>query len=291
MESTAIIWTLLLTALTTGLMGSLHCLGMCGGISATVALASPPAGSADTHPLQPVHIALVTLPWPGRASAGLSTSTGPSTAGANVLAFNAGRIASYAIAGAMAGTLGGALAGLGQGWVISETMPARTVLFLFANLLIIFAGLYLMGVPQLLAPLERAGGRIWRHVSPWSRKLLPLRTPSHAALFGMLWGWIPCGLVYAMLLTAMSAGSTAGGAMTMLAFGAGTLPVMVATGWSAGRLRRWTQKPRVRLAAGIAVIAMGLFGIARAGALEPLQALGAFCASMIAPAGTPSAAP
>ena len=210
---------------------------------------------------------------------------------ANVLAFNLGRLASYGIAGAMAGTLGGALAGLGQSWVISETMPVRTALFLFANLMIILTGLYLMGVPQLLAPLERAGGHLWRHVSPYARKLLPLRTPSHAALFGMMWGWIPCGMVYAMLLTAMSAGSPAGGAMTMLAFGVGTLPVMVGAGWSAGRLRSWTRKPHVRMVAGVAVVAMGLFGIARIGTLEQLQAFGAFCVSLIPPITSQPGAP
>ena len=281
MESDTIIWTLLLTALTTGLMGSLHCLGMCGGISATVALASPPAsapGNRTVRTMRLVQVALVTVSAPASLS--------PSTAEANVLAFNAGRIASYALAGAMAGSLGGALAGLGRGWVITETMSVRTALFLFANLMIVFTGLYLMGVPQLLAPLERAGGHLWRLVSPYSRKLLPLRTLSHAAMFGMLWGWIPCGMVYAMLLTAMSAGSAAGGAMTMFAFGVGTLPVMVGSGWSAGRLRGWTRKPRVRLAAGIAVVAMGLFGIARMGTLEQLQVFGVFCASLIQPTGT-----
>ncbi len=285
MESGTIFWTLLLTALTTGLMGSLHCLGMCGGISATVALASPLAGKPGDQTLAPAHIALACIPM--SASANFQ----PSAAGANVLAFNGGRIASYAIAGALAGTLGGALAGLGQGWVISETLPIRTVLFLFANLMIVFTGLYLMGVPQLLAPLEKAGGHLWRRVSPFAKKLLPLRSRTHAALFGMLWGWIPCGLVYAMLLTAMSAGSAVNGALTMFAFGAGTLPVMVATGWSAGRLRGWTRKPRVRLVAGVAVVAMGVFGIARLGTLAQLQAFGAFCMTLIPPAAAPLIAP
>lgn len=72
--------------------------------------------------------------------------------------------------------------------------------------------------------------------------------------------------------------------MTMAAFGLGTLPVMVATGWSAGRLRGWTRKPRVRMAAGIAVVAMGVFGIARLGTLAQLQAFGAFCMTLIPPA-------
>jgi sulfite exporter TauE/SafE len=277
-ESATIFWVLPLTAFTTGLMGSLHCLGMCGGISATVALASPLAGAPGPR-VVPI------------APAATAPSPAASTAQVNVLAFNAGRLASYAMAGALAGTLGGGLAGLGQGWIISETMPVRTALFVFANLMIVFTGLYLMGVPQLLAPLERAGGLVWRHISPHARRLLPLTTRLHAVLFGMLWGWIPCGMVYAVLLTAMSAGSAPGGAMTMLAFGVGTLPVMVGAGWSAGSLRGWTQKPRIRLIAGVAVVAMGLFGLSRVGTLAPLQAFGAFCMTLIAPGAGQMIAP
>ncbi|MBL0121549.1 MAG: sulfite exporter TauE/SafE family protein [Betaproteobacteria bacterium] len=140
------------------------------------------------------------------------------------------------------------------------------------------------GGSTIACTVGESRGHLWRHVSPYAKKLLPLRSLTHATLFGMLWGWIPCGLVYAMLLTAMSAGSTARGAMTMAAFGLGTLPVMVATGWSAGRLRGWTRKPRVRMAAGIAVVAMGVFGIARLGTLAQLQAFGAFCMTLIPPA-------
>lgn len=284
-------WTLPLTALTTGFLGSVHCLGMCGGISATVALASPsPVARAVRNGLTatiPIAIAFDAAP----AFSSLASSASRFATETNVIAFNAGRIASYAVAGAMAGTLGGALADIGQAWVISGTMPMRLALFVFANLMIIFTGLYLMGLPQLLAPLERAGGHLWRHLSPWSRRFLPLRSPAHAAAFGALWGWIPCGMVYAMLLTAMSAGSAASGAMTMLAFGVGTLPAMISAGWSAGRMRGWTRNPRVRLAVGLAVLAMGAFGLARLGTLEQLQAFGAFCTSLITTAITGSTVP
>ncbi len=291
MEAQFAVWALPLTAFTTGFLGSVHCLGMCGGISATVALASPlpvarPARDGLTTTI-PIAIAFNAAPIFSRAV----TSASRFATETNVLAFNAGRIASYALAGAMAGTLGGALAGFDQAWVISGTMPMRLALFVFANLMIMFTGLTLMGLPQLLAPLERAGGHLWKHLSPWSRRFLPLRSPAHAAAFGALWGWIPCGMVYAMLLTAMSAGSAASGAMTMLAFGVGTLPAMVAAGWSAGRLRGWTRNPRVRLAAGLAVLAMGVFGLARLGTLEQLQSFGAFCTSLMTTAITGSTAP
>ncbi|MEO8386491.1 MAG: sulfite exporter TauE/SafE family protein [Betaproteobacteria bacterium] len=268
--------TLPLTALATGFLGSAHCLGMCGGISATVALASAAGESSRLVPRSP-QVAIINISARGSEAARTSLSA----ANSNVLAFNAGRIGSYAIAGGLAGTLGGALAGFGQGWVISDTLSARTALFVLANLMVVFTGLYLMGFPQLLAPLERAGSQLWRRISPLTRGLLPLRSPGHAAMFGMLWGWIPCGMVYAMLLTAMSSGGTASGMATMLAFGAGTLPAMLLSGWAAGSLQRWTRLPRVRVAAGLVIVMLGVFGLARVSSLEQLQAFGAFCNGLL----------
>ena len=265
--------TLPLTALTTGFLGSVHCLGMCGGVSGTIAL------GAATPPRLRNHGTTLSIGIP--IVADRRTPQLLSASETNVLAFNGGRIASYMIAGAMAGSIGGVIS---QGWVLSETMSARTGLFLFANLMIVATGLYLMGLPQLLAPLERAGGVIWRHVSPQIKKLLPLNTAPRAALFGMLWGWIPCGMVYAMLLSAMSAGSGAAGMLTMLAFGLGTLPAMIAAGWAAGGIRQWTRDSRVRMVAGAVIVAMGLFGFARADGLKQLQSFGAFCVSVVSPA-------
>lgn len=277
MDITVTTLTLPLTALTTGFLGSLHCLGMCGGVSGTIALGSDAASSAGNQDrTMSMRIPVVVM---HRAPAVLSASE------TNVLAFNGGRITSYMVAGAMAGSIGGLIS---QSWVLNETMTARTILFLFANLMIVATGFYLMGLPQLLAPLERAGGRLWRHIAPYTKQLLPMNTLPRAALFGMLWGWIPCGMVYAMLLSAMSAGSAAIGMLTMLAFGLGTLPMMIAAGWAAGGVRRWTRNSRVRMAAGAAVVAMGLFGFARADGLKQLQNFGALCISVIQPAVTNS---
>ena len=269
--------TLPLVALTTGFLGSLHCLGMCGGVSGTIALGGGATSSAGDHGRTlSIRIPIVVMH---------RTTSVLSVAETNVLAFNAGRIASYMIAGAMAGSIGGAIS---QNWVLSETTTARTILFLFANVMIVATGLYLMGLPQLLAPLERAGGWLWRHISPYTKQLLPMNTLPRAALFGMLWGWIPCGMVYAMLLSAMSAGSAATGMLTMLAFGLGTLPMMIAAGWAAGSVQRFTRNSRVRMVAGAAVVAMGLFGFARADGLKQLQDFGALCISVIQPAASNS---
>ena len=147
--------------------------------------------------------------------------------------------------------------------------------------MIVLTGLYVMGVPQLLAPLERAGGKLWGRISPWTKLLLPINTPSRAAMFGAIWGWIPCGLVYAMLLTAIGAGGAVSGALTMFAFGLGTLPAMLFAGLAMGRVARWTHDARVRFAAGAAIVALGVAGFARYEALASLQAFGAYCMSML----------
>lgn len=265
-ETTFIAWSLPMTAMAAGFLGSVHCLGMCGGVSGTMALATKPPATVPSIGL------LAVIP----ASTLSRTRTG-ALVNANVLAFNTGRIVSYSLAGALAGSAGGVL---GQTWVVGETFPARAALFLFANLMIVLIGLYVMGIPQLLAPLERAGGRIWRYLSPIKGKFLPINTAPRAAAFGMLWGWIPCGLVYAMLFTAMGAGSSGAGAVTMMAFGIGTLPAMISAGLMAGQLRRWTRDSRVRLVTGAAVIALGLFGFVRAESLASLQSFGAFCVSI-----------
>ena len=247
----------------TGFLGSVHCLGMCGGISGTVALAATPS------PVRPRNAAAMICP-----SQAMPPARPAVVASVNVLAFNAGRICSYALAGAIAGGAGSAM---GQAWLVGELYPGRFALFLFANLMIVLSGLYVMGWPQLLAPMERAGGNLWRRLSPMTKKLLPIDTPAQAATFGMLWGWIPCGLVYAMLLSATSAGSVSAGALVMFAFGLGTLPAMMSAGLLAGQLKRWTRDSRVRSAAGAGIVAMGMFGFWRAGSLESLQAFGAFC--------------
>lgn len=274
MELTITAYTIAITAFTTGLLGSVHCLGMCGGISGTLALGAMPvpkgAAAASAFPIRVV------------------SASAASTPSSNVLAFNVGRIASYMVAGGIAGSLGGAL---GLTWLVGDTSTTRIALFMFANLMVIATGLYLMGVSQLLAPLERVGGLLWRFLSPLTKTLLPLNTLPRAAAFGALWGWIPCGMVYAMLLTAVGAGSPIGGMLTMLAFGLGTLPMMLAAGWAAASVARFVCNPRVRMVAGALVIMLGVLGFARADGLTHLQTFGQFCISLATPAAAQLQAP
>ncbi len=204
-----------------GLLGGTHCVGMCGGIVGALSVgASRPA----------LH-----------------------------LAYNGGRIVSYALAGAIAGAAGAAtfaLPGEGQ-------LTARTLLALAANAMLIALGLYLMGVTRALAFSERLGQKLWLRVQPLSRRFLPARTLAQAFPLGLVWGWLPCGLVYSALVTAMTSGSAAGGAAAMLAFGAGTLPNLLLAGLVAGRFRAYAALPAVRIGAGLLVLAFGLRGLYR----------------------------
>ncbi len=208
----------LLSLFLVGLLGGVHCIGMCGGIVGALSLGSAPRPA--------VH-----------------------------LAYNAGRILSYALAGALAGALGGA------SLVLSDQLPVRLILYVLANLVLVALGLYLLGVRRALAFSERAGQRLWRRLQPLSRRFLPARTVAQAFPLGLLWGWLPCGLVYSALVTALTSGSAVRGAGLMLAFGAGTLPNLLLAGLLVTRLNEYAAKPVVRLSAGMIVLAFGLWGL------------------------------
>lgn len=204
-----------------GLLGGGHCVGMCGGIVGALSMGG--GGRFSLH-----------------------------------LAYNAGRIASYGAAGALAGWLAGGFDAAGQ--ALSGQLPVRVALYLAANLMLILLGLYLMGATRSLHWVERAGQRLWRSVQPLTRRFLPVRGPAQAFPLGLLWGWLPCGLVYSALVTALTGGSAGRGAALMLAFGLGTLPNLLLAGFFAARLNEYLAKPVVRIAAGLVVLAIGVHG-------------------------------
>ena len=212
-----------------GLLGGTHCVGMCGGIVGALSLGGP--GRWRLH-----------------------------------LAYNGGRIVSYAVAGAVAGVLGAASLG------IAGQMPARLALYLLANLMLVVLGLYLLGVTRALAFTERAGQHLWRRVQPLSKRFLPARTLAQAFPLGLLWGWLPCGLVYSALASALAAGSAGRGALLMLAFGLGTLPNLLLAGMLLSRLNEFVRRPVVRTFSGLLVLGFGLYGLfalLRSGAVLP----------------------
>jgi sulfite exporter TauE/SafE len=226
------------SAFLVGLLGGVHCVAMCGGIVGALNL-----HRRDVDPLR--------LDPGGVAVAALSTQAPLH------LSYSVGRIASYAAAGAIAGGVGGTAA------LLETVLPAQIVLAVAANGLVVLLGLYLAGLGRSVAGLERLGAALWRKVSPLGRRWLPVDTVPRALGVGAVWGWLPCGLVYSVLALALVSGSATRGALVMLAFGLGTLPNLLAAGLAVGTLRAALGRRGIRLAAGLAVAALGLFGALR----------------------------
>ena len=125
----------------------------------------------------------------------------------------------------------------------------------------ILLGLYLAGLSTSVLVFERAGGVIWRRVKPLFQKLIPVTTTPRAIIAGMAWGWLPCGLVYSILVSALAAGSAASGAALMLAFGLGTLPNLLGMGLFARQIQPFMQHVWVRRVAGLIVAGFGVWGL------------------------------
>ncbi|MBA8887467.1 hypothetical protein FHW12_001681 [Dokdonella fugitiva] len=202
-----------------GLVASAHCVAMCGGIAGALGMVS--ARGAD-----------------GRARRDL------------LVAYQAGRIASYALAGFVAGAIGDGL----LHWLDADRV--RVALRLATAAAIAATALSLLW--RRRAPGLALGLRLWPRLSRLGVRLLPVTDPSRAFAFGTIWGWMPCGLAYSMLLVAALAGSALDASATMLAFGLGTAPAMLATAWGFPRVARAMARTHVRRAAGLVLLACGM---------------------------------
>jgi sulfite exporter TauE/SafE len=210
-------------AFVVGLLGGVHCVGMCGGIVTALTLG---------------------LPESVRNSGKISRF---------LLAYNVGRLSSYTLAGGLMG---------GVGWLAAHWAGLRQVqlgLQVFAALFMVALGLYLGGWWRGLVHIESLGGHVWRHVEPVGRRFMPVHSVSAAFVLGLLWGWLPCGLVYSVLVWSIASGGPIEGAGLMLAFGAGTLPLMMVLGAVAGRVSGWIRNENARRAAGALVLALGIY--------------------------------
>ena len=107
--------------------------------------------------------------------------------------------------------------------------------------------------------LDNLGTPVWRVLEPYSRKILPVDHPIKALLFGVIWGWLPCGLVYYVLLLSVSAGGAFEGALCMFGFGIGTLPSLIGTGYFMGRISHISRHQGLRIAAGLFFVLLGLY--------------------------------
>ncbi|HFC8500449.1 TPA: sulfite exporter TauE/SafE family protein [Neisseria oralis] len=209
----------LLTLFLLGFFGGGHCVGMCGGLSSAFALQLPP----------------------GLNRAGL------------IVLLNLGRISSYVFIGLLVGAIGQI------GISLDQTRWLQNGLYLSANLLLLFLGLYLAGISSLATRIESIGRPIWKRLNPLLNRLLPIQSVPACFGVGMLWGWLPCGLVYSASLYALGSGNALEGGLYMLAFALGTLPNLLAMGLFAAQLKNFLQRKTVRLAAGLLVAAWALW--------------------------------
>ena len=212
-----------LTLFLLGFFGGGHCLAMCGGLSSAFALQLPP------------HINRLWL----------------------IVLMNLGRLSSYTAIGLIVGALGQ------FGISLDQTRGVQTALFFAANILLLLLGLYLAGLSDLVRHIEGAGKPIWKRLNPLLNRLLPIKSVPACFAVGLLWGWLPCGLVYSASLYALGSGSALHGGLLMLCFALGTLPNLLAFGWFAGQLKTLLQNRRVRLCAGLSGCAWALWQLYR----------------------------
>jgi sulfite exporter TauE/SafE len=217
----------LASAFIIGLFSTLHCLGMCGGIIGALTFSLPAEIRNQRRRL---------LPY--------------------ISAYNLGRLSSYTLAGALAGGLGKTLL------QVASPRYGHLLLQGLAAIIMIGIGLYLAGWFPRFAMVENLGRPLWARLEPLGQKLLPVRSPLHAWLFGLVWGWLPCGLVYAALIWSSSAGSATRGALTMLAFGAGTLPAVMTAGIVTGWMTRLSRLPGLRIGVGLGLILLAVVSLA-----------------------------
>ncbi len=205
-----------------GLLGSLHCVGMCGGVVSAL-------------------------------SFGVDEQATKTTRLSILLSYNAGRIISYVIAGALLGGL--------SAFLVSQSSfdGFRQLLKIISALFLIALGLYLSDWWTALTKVEKLGMHLWKHISPIANKLIPVQTPHHAFILGLFWGWLPCGLVYSLLVGALSSSSAYQGGLIMLSFGLGTLPSMLLVGVFATQFNHWVKKLIIRRFAGSIITLFGVF--------------------------------
>ena len=215
----------LFAALLAGLAGSVHCLVMCGGLSGALTLRARHAG----------------------ASVGRTAS--------HAITQQLGRLASYAIAGALSASA------ISMVPALLAFEPLGLALRALAGLVLIGAAVGILFSWRPLGRVEQLGGRMWRHLAPLTRKL-PADRISGSFFLGMLWGWLPCGMVYSMVLVAALSGSALKGAATMLCFGLGTLPAILFAGLASTQILHMRTGRRLNTAFGVLLLVLGLLTVA-----------------------------
>ena len=173
----------------------------------------------------------------------------PAKRRALVATYHLGRLSSYALLGLIAGLIGTT--------VLAPLMMGNSMPRILLGLVLVFVGVTMLGAP-FLNKLERFGMRFWQYLSPLRQKVFPLNTFPRALTAGLLWGFLPCGLVYGALLIAVVAHNPLNGAALMFVFGLGTIPMLVATHETVGWLRDKIGRFRLRQLNGAVMVISGL---------------------------------
>ncbi len=218
----------LLAAFMIGLLGSTHCIGMCGGIVGALTMGLPETTRQSWLKL---------LPY--------------------LFTYNIGRLISYSLAGLIVGLLSSSAGDFFQ----IGSFPVGGIV---GGLFMVALGIYIGGWLQTMRYLEQLGGYFWRLIEPVGQRFMPVSSPAQALGVGFFWGWLPCGLVYSTLAWAATSGDAAKSAMLMLAFGVGTLPMLLAMGGFAEKLQHFTRNKWTRYIAGILLIAFGAMILTKA---------------------------
>lgn len=209
------------SAFVIGLLGSAHCIGMCGGITTMLTSAIDKQSTSNRLQL--------------------------------VLSYNIGRICCYALIGAIAGYTG-SLAAKNIGVPLSG-------LRLIAGVFLILLGLYIGQWLMWLGKIEGIGQHIWKYLSPLSKKLIPIQNIKQAIALGALWGWLPCGLIYSTLTWSVATGNAIQGALIMMSFGLGTLPALVTMSFGYLRIKTLISNTFFKKVMAVALIIYGIFTI------------------------------
>lgn len=212
-----------LVAFSLGIFSTIHCLGMCGGIITALSLGLP----EDIRQSR-TRFALL------------------------VCAYNLGRIISYTVAGALAGIFGHIILGLVQ------NNTGHYILRILSGLILVLLGLHIAGWTSALKRIEGMGIRIWQLIRPIGGYFLPVDSAPKALLMGCIWGWLPCGLVYSVLLWSAASIDPVVATLCMFSFGLGTLPGMISAGLLSNTLQKLFSKANIRKVFAVIIICFGI---------------------------------
>ncbi len=218
-----------------GVASSLHCIGMCSGIASSLMFAFSSGGETADR---------------GRA----------------LMAAQAGRVVIYVAAGTAVGALGSTVYGS------FDHAGANLFVRWAAAVALGWIGLSVAGFAPSLAVFDRLAAPIAETLrfSPARR----LAGEAGAFASGLMWGFLPCGMVYGALFYAMLSGSALRGGAVMAGFGLGTLPSVTAAALGVSSFRRLARTPNARIAVGLGIIALAAASIAL-----PALGSGLFCLS------------